>query len=136
MGIPLDCDDGNPMTEDWCDPAFGCRHEDIGGGIADGTPCDDGNACTINDVYDGGVCSGVALDCDDGDPLTDDWCDPAVGCRHSSAEGVCPRGCECLTEAEADAKFMNFVKCLEDPCGYFAPLRGEPVPKYCYRSAA
>ena len=124
------------MTEDWCDPERGCIHESIGTAIPDGTPCDDGNACTTGDYYRGGVCvGGVAIDCDDDNPATDDWCDPAVGCQHSSALATCPRGCECLTEAEADFKFMNFVKCLDEPCGYTTPVRGYSEPKYCYRSA-
>ncbi|MBN1195148.1 MAG: hypothetical protein JXA08_07380, partial [Methanomicrobiaceae archaeon] len=102
----------------------------------DGTRCDDGNACTVNDVVMGGVCEGgEPVDCNDGNPSTEDWCDPEIGCRHTAIEDVCPRGCECLTEAEADAKFMNFVLCLDNPCGYFTPARGDPVPKYCYRSA-
>ena len=144
-GDPLNCDDRNPATEDWCDPEVGCHHEDMGGGIPpDGERCDDGNACTINDMMIGGVCQGGGqLNCDDNNPRTEDVCDPAVGCLHEDMSGgapaggtdvVCPRDCECLTDAEADAKFMDFVQCLDNPCGYFTPPRGEPVPKYCYRS--
>lgn len=40
----------------------------------DGTPCDDGNGCSMDDKYLGGVCLGSPRDCDDGDPCTDDTC--------------------------------------------------------------
>ncbi len=29
-----------------------------------------------------GICSGTVINCDDGDPCTDDLCDPAKGCVH------------------------------------------------------
>ncbi|KQC03617.1 MAG: hypothetical protein APR53_04835, partial [Methanoculleus sp. SDB] len=65
--------------------------EKQGSGPADGTPCDDGNACTVEDVYDGGACrGGPFLNCDDGNPTTEDWCDPAVGCRHEDMSGGAP----------------------------------------------
>ena len=47
--------------------------------MADGTSCDDGDACTENDVCQNGVCGGTPVNCDDGDPGTDDYCDPYTG---------------------------------------------------------
>ncbi len=41
--------------------------------IAEGSPCDDGDACTI-DVCIQGMCRNRAIDCDDGNPWTDDEC--------------------------------------------------------------
>jgi hypothetical protein len=38
---PLDCDDVNPCTEDSCDPAGGCRHQEL----ADGSSCGSGRTC-------------------------------------------------------------------------------------------
>mgnify|MGYP006928163930 CR=1 FL=1 len=38
---PNDCEDGNVCTTDWCDE-FGECHNDP----ADGTPCEDGDACS------------------------------------------------------------------------------------------
>jgi hypothetical protein len=47
---PVVCDDGNPCTDDACDPVVGCVF------TPDNTnTCSDGNACT-NDVCQGGAC--------------------------------------------------------------------------------
>ena len=76
-----DCDDGNPCTDDTCDPTFhACRHVDntapcsddgnqctndvCSAGVCthpnktDGTTCNDGNACTQSDTCQAGVCTG------------------------------------------------------------------------------
>ncbi len=50
--------------------------------VADGTPCDDGNACTVDDACSNRACTGAALNCDDGNTCTTDSCDPEAGCRH------------------------------------------------------
>ncbi len=50
----------------------------------DGSGCEDGNACTIEDVCSGGVCVGAPLSCDDGNLCSDDTCDPLRGCVHTS----------------------------------------------------
>jgi subtilisin-like proprotein convertase family protein len=47
---PVTCDDGNPCTDDACDPVLGCVHTNN-----DSNTCSDGNACT-NDVCVGGAC--------------------------------------------------------------------------------
>src|SRR5262245_34119510 len=49
---PNGCDDGNPCTDDLCDPTLGCVH------FNNNNPCSDGNACTANDVCSGGACVG------------------------------------------------------------------------------
>lgn len=46
----------------------------------EGTPCDDGDACTVHDACTSGVCIGSGLpDLDDGNPCTRDGCDPISG---------------------------------------------------------
>jgi uncharacterized repeat protein (TIGR01451 family) len=51
----LNCDDGIDCTTDSCDPVTGCQHVAKG----NGTPCNDGNACTQTDTCQGGSCSGA-----------------------------------------------------------------------------
>lgn len=52
---------------------------------AAGAPCSDNNACTIEDKCDGaGACGGGALQCSDQNVCTDDYCDPASGCKYAN----------------------------------------------------
>jgi len=44
-------DDGNECTDDYCDGLGGCAH------VANSSPCDDGDFCTVTDVCTGGQCS-------------------------------------------------------------------------------
>ncbi len=84
-----DCSDGNPCTADTCDEATGrCESAPA----PDGTRCDDGDACTMDDRCHLGGCFGVALRCDDGDPCTAESCDPASGLCVS---GEAPDGTPC-----------------------------------------
>lgn len=47
--------------------------------------CDDGNACTVADSCDAGVCNpGALVSCDDGNPCTADICEPIQGCVHDT----------------------------------------------------
>ena len=57
----LVCDDGDPCTNDSCDPAAGCAHADVACPAAcgpgdDGLRCSDGTACTVGDTCSGGAC--------------------------------------------------------------------------------
>jgi hypothetical protein len=78
-----------------CDPVtgvcgFGPAHE--GGG------CDDGSACTVNDVCVAGKCAaGPAANCNDGNLCTDDVCDPVTGCQHFPNAKACTDGDVCTT---------------------------------------
>jgi hypothetical protein len=52
-------------------------------GKPDGTPCDDDDACTTGEACRGERCDdGRAVECDDGDPGTDDLCGAREGCLH------------------------------------------------------
>jgi len=80
----LTCADGNPCTDDSCDPKTGCSF------LPNKAPCDDGNACTKEDACGIGKCQpGVPVDCSDGNLCTDDSCDPAKGCLHSNNKAPC-----------------------------------------------
>lgn len=83
-GAALSCDDGNPCTDDACDPALGCV------AAANTAPCDDGTLCTIKDTCAFGLCVGNPLPCDDANKCTADSCDPAVGCVSTPIPGCDP----------------------------------------------
>ena len=97
VGVPLDptkdCSDDNACTNDTCDTAKGCVHTATQGGI-----CNDGSACTIDDVCGtGAICAGKALVCDDGNPCTADACDPAKGCTKTPQSGSCSDSNACTS---------------------------------------
>jgi len=73
-----DCDDGNQANGDCCDSS--CNFDPLN------TPCPDGDVCNGDETCDGsGVCdAGAALDCNDGEPCTQDLCDPINGCSSST----------------------------------------------------
>jgi hypothetical protein len=82
------CQEYNLETDE-CDP------------IAEGMPCDDGNACTENTTCIGGSCAGgQPVSCDDGNACTIDSCDPRIGCLHTNvADGAtCDDGNACTTD--------------------------------------
>lgn len=73
-GQPLECDDGDPCTRDFCDPTAGCAHAEDQcpascAALPDDARCADGTVCTRDDRCSAGVCvPGPAVDCTDGDP--------------------------------------------------------------------
>lgn len=84
--LPMDCFVGNPCADGFCDPELGCVM------IADNDmPCDDGDACSIDDICVDGSCvgSGTQMQCNDGNPCTLDWCDGNLGCLHQDVSGIC-----------------------------------------------
>jgi len=91
-GPPLVCNDGNPCTDDQCNPTTGCF------ALNNAAPCDDGNACTTADTCAGGSCMpGAPLSCNDGNVCTDDGCNPASGCTHANNSAPCSDGSACTT---------------------------------------
>ncbi|HAN30318.1 MAG TPA: hypothetical protein DCQ06_01850, partial [Myxococcales bacterium] len=100
-GAALQCDDTNPCTADSCAPDKGCVF------TPHNKPCNDGNACTTNDLCDGkGGCTGSAIDvavtCDDSEPCTKEICDPkaagkgpTAGCQNLPQAGSCDDGNPC-----------------------------------------
>lgn len=91
-GVPKDCADTTPCTDDSCNPATGqCIH------AANTAPfCDDGNACTLTDTCSGGQCVGSSpRTCDDANPCTNDSCSPATGCVNVSNTASCDDANSC-----------------------------------------
>lgn len=78
-----DCNDDNLCTQDVCGVDGKCTNPATAG------PCDDGDACTINDNCQGGLCkAGAGVDCDDSNPCTTDFCNPQTeSCEHQAIPG-------------------------------------------------
>ncbi|APR77851.1 Thiamin-phosphate pyrophosphorylase [Minicystis rosea] len=69
------CNDGNPCTTDAL-VGGNCQHTPL----ANGTSCQT-SLCKTGEACQSGVCAGGApLVCNDGNPCTDDTCDPMQGC--------------------------------------------------------
>ncbi len=84
------CDDGNVCTTDSCDPVQGCLT------VANTAPCSDGDVCTLGDACIGGLCAGgMSLNCEDGNPCTNDSCDANKACQHSANVAACSDGNAC-----------------------------------------
>lgn len=84
FGLPRDCDDENPCTEDHCAAGGGCVSTMAAG------PCEDGDLCTVGDQCDDGVCRhGPVDDCDDGNQCTKDGCDSGLGCFNLPVQSAC-----------------------------------------------
>ncbi len=116
------CDDGNPCTVDFCDPASGsCITEDA----ADETPCEDGNLCTVSDSCMDGTCRGDGVAC----PLPGE-CELPATCNPDT--GICdfPRveGCR-ICEVDAVAPTITCPQPrtgVECAFGGVAVLLGSP----------
>ena len=82
------CVDG---LDDDCDGAIDCADSDCAT-----MACDDASVCTTGDTCQAdGSCSGAAIDCDDGNPCTDDTCDPTRGCVQTQNTAACDDGFWC-----------------------------------------
>ena len=122
VGSGLACeDDGDPCTAASCVPQTGeCSHEPV----PNFTECDDGDACTQLDTCVGGSCSGTPLLCeDDGNPCTEDACNPGGGdCLATPANdgATCDDGDSCTEDGVCDDGFCaaGAAKCasLAGPC--------------------
>lgn len=89
---PGACDDGRPCSIESCDAALGCLRQIV----ADGSTCDDGDACTTNDQCESGACMfSLPRNCNDGNPCTADSCDSSSGCLHEIFTGPCNDGNVC-----------------------------------------
>ncbi|MBM4353906.1 MAG: hypothetical protein FJ109_08935, partial [Deltaproteobacteria bacterium] len=118
----LECGDGNPCTNDSCEPAVGCQN------IPNNAPCDDMDACTSGDYCAASVClSGKKVTCDDSNPCTDDSCNPLSGCVFSPNTKVCEDGNACTfgdkcSGGSCKAGQLNDCNdsnpCTEDVCNF------------------
>ncbi len=119
---PVACDDGNPCTTDACSPATGCTHVPIAGCCRRSEECVP-DACTVGRACVGNVCVGTATArrCDDGDPCTEDACDPATGCTATPVAGCCRRDGDCATDRDP---------CTVERCGEAGTCKVEAPPGF------
>ncbi|MBL8785934.1 MAG: hypothetical protein JNJ59_13620 [Deltaproteobacteria bacterium] len=90
-GGPTACqDDGNPCTDEACLPDRGCVRTNR----PNRTRCEDGNACTVDDICMEGTCvGGATVSCNDNNPCTTDTCTANGGCAHTPIAGG-PGSCD------------------------------------------
>ncbi len=76
------CDDGNRNPDDCCDDS--CTY------ATPGASCSDGDVCNGEETCNGaGEClPGTSLECSDGQPCTQDRCDPVQGCMSESGPAL------------------------------------------------
>jgi len=120
-GLPVQCDDGNLCTLDFCDPDDGkCRFE------PNGLPCDDGSSCSTQDHCSNGTCTGFPVDCTDLNPCTSDSCISGLGCLHEPVDGafcddldLCTQGDICngpVCDGPLDTPCDDTNPCTADGC--------------------
>lgn len=91
------------------DGGCGCAYR------ADGTICDDGNACTAEDHCAADLCASSApTSCDDADACTVDTCDPVEGC--ASVLEVCDDDNPCTDDGCDPQTGCTFVPDDSNPC--------------------
>jgi hypothetical protein len=131
--VPLDCDDHNVCTDDFCAPARGCVHVPSAQSVCDdgnpctldlcdpvvgcvfplapvGSPCNDYFSCTVSDRCDStGYCIGRSV-CDDGNACSDDYADEYANCACSyvpTYEGTeCNDGNACTTGDACNGSYL------------------------------
>jgi hypothetical protein len=85
---------------------------------ADGSDCNDGDACTIDycDPFSG-LCANDPIVCDDGDSCTTDSCNAALGaCEFlPTAGGLCDDGNLCTTDDQCVSDAAGTVTCQGTP---------------------
>ena len=107
-GVPSNCADDNPCTDDSCDPGVGCLH------VNNLAPCQDGDACTTSDAcFEGDCLGGAPKACNDENVCTDDSCDPLQGCIFEPNTLPCDDGNACTTGDVCAAGACTFADALE-----------------------
>ena len=144
---PSQCDDANPCTDDLCIDSV-CQH------VFNNLPCDDGDACTMDDTCAWGTCIGYPLDadgdgyvsegcagndCDDGDPAVHPgategpWGDPTCG---DGADNDCngfADGADPQCQAPPDPSIVTPASVTETAVAL--PPSGSHEPAVAFRDA-
>ena len=138
IGTPVDTDDQNPCTFDYCNTSTGVVwHRPR----LDGSSCEDGDLCNGAETCQSAVCEdGTPVDTDDGNICTTDSCNPATGSvSHTNVADntPCPDGdvcnggetCQsgsCVMTSAPDPVDDNNV-CTTDWCDAVAGVQHAPV---------
>ncbi|MGA1864284.1 MAG: putative Ig domain-containing protein [bacterium] len=121
----LNCNDNNACTEDWCDPAMGCRHDPV--------ECNDRNACTEDGCDPATGCINTPISCDDRNMCTNDSCNQVTGCIHESKNCDDVNPCtidSCDPEVGCTNRALNCDDgdaCTADWCTLEAGCKHRPV---------
>ena len=131
-GAPLDCDDEDPCTNDYCTPEIGCSNIYIPAcdeGLCDAVECEDLGSCVENTCNpSNGQCEQEDVDCDDLNPCTVDTCNPDAAegddaCVHTIDPDCTP----CTENAGCDDGDL----CTVDQCDLEAAVCDFSVPVVC-----
>ena len=120
LGEPVECDDSNGCTDDFCTDTGGCEYP------PNNALCDDGDPCTVADQCQDSYCLGTEVPCDcqaDGDcaELEDgDLCNGTLVCDTSNLPYLCVVAPE--TEVVCPEPEGEFAFCLQAACD---PTSGE-----------
>jgi hypothetical protein len=107
-------DSADPCLLTACDPNTGACVEKP---AANGAPCPDDDACTMDEQCFDGQCLKAALDCGDGNECTQDVCDPATGCSNPNDNGtICDAPCQTFATCTNGA---CVCPCINTPFGSF-----------------
>ena len=112
---PKLCDDNNECTTDSCDETLGvCVYK----ALATGTPCTDGDLCTLDDACAKGVCASTKKAiCDDSNPCTVDTCEKNSGkCLYNPAPALPVIKCDDGNACTFDAATYYKYKVVTDIC--------------------
>ena len=95
--------------------------------------CDDGNACTSDDVCTDGVCVGEAMDCEDDNECTTNWCNQGHCMMEPSEDEACALSITIDSPARAAVMIAQNIVVVSgtvsSPAGLVdhITLNGEPV---------
>ena len=96
-GTVVSCSGKTQCTGEVCEPLSGtCKSVPS----ADGTACNDDDVCSHDDACAGGLCQGVAYECDDFKDCTIDACDGLGGCLTTVVGGTCLIDGTCRAKGE------------------------------------
>ncbi|HRI67309.1 MAG TPA: kelch repeat-containing protein [Polyangium sp.] len=115
---PIECN-VDVCQEAYCDPLLGCQDRPS----ADGTTCDDGDACSLFDTCQNGSCTGqISKTCPDLDPCHVGYCSSPTGqCTTivNTQNALCSQfdlGTKCVTASDCKSGFCVDGVCCESEC--------------------